>query len=113
MGLFRISPALKIGQEYFDTRKIRNCKDKKCEGYYLIGLKKCMMYSKKDVEGLREKFWDYVEQSISNVYGRRSKSRRPYKKEHGCYIFTWGTTPIYIGQTSAENGFMGDRKSVV
>ena len=108
MGEFRISPALKIGQECFNTRKIRNCKGRVCEGYYLVSLKDCMMLSKKDDEGIREKFWNYVEQSISEVYGDRSKSRRPYKKEHGCYIFTWGTTPIYIGQTSAVNGFMGE-----
>ena len=59
MGEFRISPALKIGQECFNTRKIRNCKGRVCEGYYLVSLKDCMMLSKKDDEGIREKFWNY------------------------------------------------------
>ena len=100
-GKFKISPALKINCEYFKSRQRRKCPNES----YLYCLKECMQWNKNDKEGLRDKFWNYVEEAISNVYGKRSGSKRPYMYEHGCYIFTWGTTPIYIGQTTANKGF--------
>lgn len=102
-GIFRISPPIKIGPDYFTHgRKKEGQKSK------LTGIKACMDAGTADSKQLRSKFWENVEKTLTDVYGQRKQNRRKYQNEHGCYIFTWGTTPFYIGQTTCKNGFYGE-----
>lgn len=102
-GIFRISPPIKIGPDYFTHgRKKEGQKPR------LTGIKACMDAGTADSEQLRSKFWENVEKTLTDVYGQRKENRRKYQNEHGCYIFTWGTTPFYIGKTTCRNGFYGE-----
>lgn len=106
-GMFCISPAFKIGPEYFKTRYPRNHVTSE-EKPNLTQVKECMDAYTADPDKLRDKFWKYIEQTLTGIYGLRNGGRRKYMNEHGCYIFTWGTTPFYIGKTVRANGFFGE-----
>lgn len=93
---FRISPRLDFNKNCFKTRK-----QKEKDARYIVGLKPEMNKKGK----LRDVFWAEVERKCADVYGSRSANRRAYRKEHGCYVFTWGLTPIYIGLAKGKNGF--------
>ena len=99
-SLFRISPKIDFQPECFTTRKI-NGKD----GWYITGINPSLAYGVADNKGIRKKFWNIVEEKCSNYYGERGGCRRKYRYEHGCYIYTWGNTPIYIGLAKGKKGF--------
>ena len=102
-NFFRISPKISFNQNCFRTRKGYGKKDK---SYYLVGLKPFMAYGVKDTDGIRTRFWKNVDRICSECYGERGGDRRKYRNEHGCYIFTWGNTPIYIGLAKGAKGFL-------
>lgn len=98
---FRISPPLNISTDYFKYRKEKN----KDNCYYITGLNEALDPNKTSDKELRDAFWDYVDRELTRAYGERGTNRRKYRNEQGCYIFTWGTTPIYIGMAGGKNGF--------
>ncbi|MCQ2053931.1 MAG: hypothetical protein MJY82_01405 [Fibrobacter sp.] len=99
-SFFRISPPLNISTEYFKYRKEKN-KD----NWYITELNDVLDPNKTSDIELREAFWTRVDDKLSKAYGERSANRRKYRNEQGCYIFTWGTTPIYIGMAGGRRGF--------